>query len=533
MLPMPVRTGQRAASSGGAQPAALGQLDVDQVGGATADHLDEVAHAVHRLVGQYRCGDPVGDPGQTLQVVRRAAAARPARREPGVLHGPDAPAPPRAPVQPWLASSRMVTSGPTALAHRADPLDVGGRVGADLHLQHREPVGDPLPGRPRPERRRRRRRASRRSAPGGWSLPSSTRQADPAPPCGQVVQGDVDRRLGAVVAGAPRRPRRGTGRPGRRGRGRRRRRPAARSTQASAPASDSPVTCHTCGASPQPVTPSLSVTRTTTVSVVVVRRSAVTNGVCSGMVTRVAGDASRSGSSAVHLCHTARADRGDQRVARVLRYGEGGAHREHVGLGRSTGRTSATSWVTPSTQPVLLATTCRPAARPGSWSRCSWPQQHLLDRDTGRRLRQAPVGDRGQHPGQVRRRHPVVQARVPRGGVPDAPGQHGVRVAAGPAEHLGDGTGADVLEQQVGREVAGLHDRVPGQLAQRLPCYRRGPRSRRPGRRPGRAGTVSRPGPTGSRCARAPRCPGPAHRVLRAGTPPPAAAASWCWPRSA
>ena len=48
------------------------------------------------------------------------------------------------------------------------------------------------------------------------------------------------------------------------------------------------MTCQTCGASPQPVTPSLSVTRTTTVSVVVVRRSAVTNGVCSGVVTRVA-----------------------------------------------------------------------------------------------------------------------------------------------------------------------------------------------------------------------------------------------------
>ena len=50
------------------------------------------------------------------------------------------------------------------------------------------------------------------------------------------------------------------------------------------------MTCQTCGASPHPVTPSLSVTRTTTVSVVVVLRSAVTNGVCSGVVTRVARD---------------------------------------------------------------------------------------------------------------------------------------------------------------------------------------------------------------------------------------------------
>jgi hypothetical protein len=56
---------------------------------------------------------------------------------------------------------------------------------------------------------------------------------------------------------------------------------------ASAPASDSPVTCHTCGASPHPTTPSLSVIRTTTVSVVVVRRRAVTNGVCSRVLTRV------------------------------------------------------------------------------------------------------------------------------------------------------------------------------------------------------------------------------------------------------
>ena len=48
------------------------------------------------------------------------------------------------------------------------------------------------------------------------------------------------------------------------------------------------MTCQTCGASPQPVTPSVSVTRTTTVSVVVVLRSAVTNGVCRGVVTRVA-----------------------------------------------------------------------------------------------------------------------------------------------------------------------------------------------------------------------------------------------------
>jgi hypothetical protein len=56
-------------------------------------------------------------------------------------------------------------------------------------------------------------------------------------------------------------------------------------THARAPASDSPVTCQTWGASPQPVTPSVSVTRTTTLSVVVVRRRAVTNGVCSGLVT--------------------------------------------------------------------------------------------------------------------------------------------------------------------------------------------------------------------------------------------------------
>jgi hypothetical protein len=58
-------------------------------------------------------------------------------------------------------------------------------------------------------------------------------------------------------------------------------------TQASAPASDSPVTRQTCGASPQPVTPSLSVIRTTSVSTVVVLRSAVTKAVCNGADSRV------------------------------------------------------------------------------------------------------------------------------------------------------------------------------------------------------------------------------------------------------
>ena len=142
------------------------------------------------------------------------------------------------------------------------------------------------------------------------------RQADPAAPGGQVVQRDVDGRLGAVVAGdrARRRARHRSARSS----GSRPATTAASgpSTQAWAPASDSPVTCHTCGASPQPVTPSLSVTRTTTVSVVVVRRSAVTNGVCSGVVTRVA-VTRLDPAHAVHLSQTAALTAALQRVERL------------------------------------------------------------------------------------------------------------------------------------------------------------------------------------------------------------------------
>ena len=54
------------------------------------------------------------------------------------------------------------------------------------------------------------------------------------------------------------------------------------SRQAAEPATDVPSTCQFWGASPSPTRPSLSVTRTTTLSAVVARRSAVTNGVCSG-----------------------------------------------------------------------------------------------------------------------------------------------------------------------------------------------------------------------------------------------------------
>ena len=55
---------------------------------------------------------------------------------------------------------------------------------------------------------------------------------------------------------------------------------------ASAPASDSPVTRQTCGASPYPLTPSSSTTSTTVVSRCSVRRNAVTNGVWRGAVSR-------------------------------------------------------------------------------------------------------------------------------------------------------------------------------------------------------------------------------------------------------
>jgi hypothetical protein len=50
--------------------------------------------------------------------------------------------------------------------------------------------------------------------------------------------------------------------------------------QARIDAIDSPVTCHTCAASPTPVTPSPSVTSTSRLRSTSVRRSAVTNGVC-------------------------------------------------------------------------------------------------------------------------------------------------------------------------------------------------------------------------------------------------------------
>ena len=103
-------------------------------------------------------------------------------------------------VQPWLASSRSRTSGPTAARTARDPLDVRGGVGADLHLEHREPVGDPGPG----------------GAPEGSGVAGGQRdvgrhpqrgaaeqhrQAHAATPGGQVVQRDVHRRLGAVVGG--------------------------------------------------------------------------------------------------------------------------------------------------------------------------------------------------------------------------------------------------------------------------------------------------------------------------------------------
>ena len=55
MLPMPVRARRaRAGCAATREPAALRELDVDQVGGAAADHLDEVADAEHGLVGHDR-----------------------------------------------------------------------------------------------------------------------------------------------------------------------------------------------------------------------------------------------------------------------------------------------------------------------------------------------------------------------------------------------------------------------------------------------------------------------------------------------
>ena len=114
---------------------------------------------------------------------------------------------------------------PDGLADRADPRHVGGGVGADLHLEDREPVGGPGPG----GVGQRVRLAGRQGHVGRdpqRGAAEQHRQADAAAAGGQVVQRDVDRRLGAVVGGDGARRRRGRGRPGRPGRGRSRPRSA-------------------------------------------------------------------------------------------------------------------------------------------------------------------------------------------------------------------------------------------------------------------------------------------------------------------
>ncbi len=118
--------------------------------------------------------------------------------------------------------------------------------------------------------------------------------------------------------------------------------------------------------------------------------------------------------------------------------------------------------------------------------------EHPLDLGTGVGGGEPSGGDRAEHPGQVGGGDQVVEAGAAGRGVLDAAGQARAGGAAGVAQHRRHLGGADVLEQQVGREVARLHGRVPGQGPQGHRGAEPGPRSRRPGRRAGRARTATR-----------------------------------------
>ena len=190
-------------------------------------------------------------------------------------------------VQPWLASTRMRASG-RRLAHRAHAGDVGGGVGADLELEDGEALGRCAWPPPLPARRARPAETvtsvATRCSPGVAAQELGERLARPA-----ALPGRAGRPPWRPWRRSCRRlPRRSRG-PGRRGRRRLRPRTTSASgplRHASAPASDSPVTRQTCGASPYPLLPSLSTTSTTVVSRCSVRRSAVTNGVCSCALSR-------------------------------------------------------------------------------------------------------------------------------------------------------------------------------------------------------------------------------------------------------
>ena len=113
MVPMPWRAARASWSRAACQAAGLGELDVDQVGGAPLDHRDQVGEGEHRLVGHHRRAHRGGDPGQAVEVgggtgcstsSTPAPASSSARITRIAWSG----------VQPWLASSRSATDGPTA-----------------------------------------------------------------------------------------------------------------------------------------------------------------------------------------------------------------------------------------------------------------------------------------------------------------------------------------------------------------------------------------------------------------------------------
>ena len=197
-----VRLGQAEQGPGGGEPAALGQLDVDQVGGPAADHLDQVADAEDRLVGEDRGGHAVGDPGQPVEVPGRY---RLLDQLDAVQRGDHADRLARRPALVGVEPDGHV--GPDCGLDGADAGDVGGGVPADLDLEHVEALGDPglcgggqLVGRTRRERHIR--------ADPQPTAAQQAHQRDTEPPRGQVMQGDVDGGDRARVAhhGAGRRP---------------------------------------------------------------------------------------------------------------------------------------------------------------------------------------------------------------------------------------------------------------------------------------------------------------------------------------
>ena len=92
--------------------------------------------------------------------------------------------------------------------------------------------------------------------------------------------------------------------------------------------------------------------------------------------------------------------------------------------------------------------------------------QHRLDRRARLRARQGAGCHTTDHPREVRGGDQVVEAVLTRRRVPDPAGQHGRGGAARVPQHGRHLRRTDVLEQQVGGQVAGLHHRVPGQRAQ-------------------------------------------------------------------